>query len=115
MLKEIFEQPNTVRDTFRSRISLEEGRVDLEGVLPADVAKGFHRVCIIACGTSYHAGLVSRYWFEEVAGIPAMSRLLASTATAATTKSPERSSSRSASRRDSGYAGRLCACLKPKD
>src|SRR5258706_6489360 len=68
MLKEIFEQPNTVRDTFRSRISLEEGRVDLEDTLPAELAKGFHKVCIIACGTSYHAGLVSRYWFEEVAG-----------------------------------------------
>jgi glucosamine--fructose-6-phosphate aminotransferase (isomerizing) len=70
MLKEIFEQPNTVRDTFRSRISLEEGRVDLEDTLPSEVTKGFHRVCIIACGTSYHAGLVSRYWFEEIAGIP---------------------------------------------
>jgi glucosamine--fructose-6-phosphate aminotransferase (isomerizing) len=70
MLKEIFEQPSTVRDTFRSRISLEEGRVELEDTFPADVAKGFHRVCIIACGTSYHAGLVSRYWFEEITGIP---------------------------------------------
>src|SRR5882724_3603930 len=63
MLKEIFEQPNTVRDTFRSRISLEEGRVSLENILPIEVAKNSNRVCIIACGTSFHAGLVSRYWF----------------------------------------------------
>ena len=50
MLKEIFEQENTVRDTFRSRISLEEGRVDLEDVLPAEKAKLFHKICIVACG-----------------------------------------------------------------
>jgi glucosamine--fructose-6-phosphate aminotransferase (isomerizing) len=70
MLKEIFEQENTVRDTFRSRISLEDGRVDLEENLPAALAKEFHKVCIIACGTSYHSGLVSRFWFEEIAGLP---------------------------------------------
>jgi glutamine---fructose-6-phosphate transaminase (isomerizing) len=69
MLKEIYEQPSTVRDTFRSRISLEEGRVDLDDTLPADVAKALPKVCIVACGTSYHAGLVSRYWFEEIAGV----------------------------------------------
>ncbi len=69
MLKEIYEQTTTVRDTFRSRISLEEGRIDLEDALPADIAKSMPKICLIACGTSYHAGLVSRFWFEEIAGI----------------------------------------------
>jgi glutamine---fructose-6-phosphate transaminase (isomerizing) len=69
MLKEMNEQPNTVRDTFRSRIFLDEGRVDLEDILPTTIAKEMPKICLIACGTSYHAGLVSRYWFEEIAGI----------------------------------------------
>ena len=69
MLKEIHEQVVTVRDTFRSRINLEEGRVDLEGVLPAEIAKKLPKVCLIACGTSHHAALVARFWFEELAGV----------------------------------------------
>ena len=69
MLKEIFEQTSTVRDTFRSRISLEDGRVDLEDILPVEIARAMPKICLIACGTSYHAGLVSRFWFEEIAGI----------------------------------------------
>ena len=69
MLKEIYEQTTTVRDTFRSRISMEDGRVDLEGDLPAEIAQSMPKICLIACGTSYHAGLVSRFWFEEIAGI----------------------------------------------
>ena len=70
MLKEIYEQRVTVRDTFRGRINLESGRVELEDLLPADVAAKLPKVCIVACGTSHHAGLVSRFWFEELAGIP---------------------------------------------
>src|SRR6185436_7083156 len=70
MLKEIYEQTTTVRDTFRSRISLEDGRVDLEDTLSVDIVKAMPKICLIACGTSYHAGLVSRFWFEEIAGIP---------------------------------------------
>jgi len=69
MLKEIYEQVVTVRDTFRSRISLEEGRVDLENVLPVAAAKAFSKVCLVGCGTSYHAALVARFWLEELAGI----------------------------------------------
>src|SRR3989344_845359 len=70
MLKEIHEQPSTVRDTFRSRISLEDGRVDLEDIFPAEAAANVKEVCFIACGTSYHAGLVSRFWMEEIADMP---------------------------------------------
>lgn len=69
MLKEIYEQPNTARDTFRSRISLEEGRIDLEDTLPVEIVRAMPKICLVACGTSYHAGLVSRFWLEEIAGI----------------------------------------------
>ncbi len=69
MMKEIHEQPNTVRDTFRSRISLEEGRIDLEDVLPMEIVQAMPKICLVACGTSYHAGLVSRFWLEEIAGV----------------------------------------------
>jgi glutamine---fructose-6-phosphate transaminase (isomerizing) len=70
MLKEIYEQETTVRDTFRSRISLEDNRVSLEDLLPLEVAKKLPKICLVGCGTSYHAALVSRFWFEELAGIP---------------------------------------------
>ncbi len=70
MLKEIHEQVVTVRDTFRSRINLEEGNaVHLEDVLPAEVAKNLSKICLVGCGTSHHAALVARFWFEELAGI----------------------------------------------
>jgi glucosamine--fructose-6-phosphate aminotransferase (isomerizing) len=69
MLKEIHEQRVTVRDTFRGRINLESRRVELDDVLPEKVAASLPKVCIVACGTSNHAGLVSRFWFEELAGI----------------------------------------------
>jgi len=69
MLKEIFEQIVTVRDTFRSRISLEEGRVLLDDLLPLELVKKIPKICLVGCGTSYHAALVSRFWFEELAGI----------------------------------------------
>jgi glutamine---fructose-6-phosphate transaminase (isomerizing) len=70
MLKEIFEQPRAVAETLEGRISND--RV-LEASFGPDAAKIFDvikRVHIIACGTSFHAGLVARYWFESIAGIP---------------------------------------------
>ena len=63
MLKEIFEQPDTIRDTFSGRISAEG--IDLGVTLP-----NVRRVVIIACGTSYHAGLFGRYVIERFARIP---------------------------------------------
>ena len=71
MLKEIFEQPRAVIDTFRGRISLDQGRVVLPD-LPfdsGDVA-GFKKIFIVACGTSYHAGLVGKFMIEELSRIP---------------------------------------------
>ncbi len=70
MLKEIFEQQVTVRDTFRSRISLEDSRVKLEDILPRSVAQALPKICLVGCGTSHHAAQVARFWFEELAHIP---------------------------------------------
>lgn len=70
MLKEIYEQPRAVADTLEGRIA--NGRV-LEqtfGAKAADVFDKVQGVHIIACGTSYHAGLIGRYWLESIAGIP---------------------------------------------
>ena len=70
MLKEIYEQPRAIADTLEGRI--HQGKV-LEAAFGAGAAKIFEQVQgvhIIACGTSYHAGLIGRYWMESLAGIP---------------------------------------------
>jgi glucosamine--fructose-6-phosphate aminotransferase (isomerizing) len=71
MLKEIFEQPEVVRDTLMGRTSLDTSRVVLEeiGISPQLLRK-VKRVAMIACGTSYHAGLVGKYLLESLAGVP---------------------------------------------
>jgi len=71
MLKEIYEQPNAIKDTFRGRLRAAEGIVKVSGV--EDNLQKFmnaDRILIIACGTSWHAGLVAEYIFEEFARIP---------------------------------------------
>ena len=71
MLKEIFEQPQVVRDTLSGRVSLETGQVDLkETGLSEKVIKRVERILIIACGTSYHAGLIGKLMIESMAGVP---------------------------------------------
>jgi glucosamine--fructose-6-phosphate aminotransferase (isomerizing) len=65
MQKEIFEQPTVVAETLRSYLNPAQGRVALPS-LPFDLAK-VSRVTIVACGTSYYAGMVARYWFEQLA------------------------------------------------
>lgn len=70
MLKEIYEQPRAVADTLEGRLA--EGRL-LEGAFGPDagtVLDQVRRITIVACGTSYHAGLVAQYWFESLAGVP---------------------------------------------
>src|SRR4029079_12749141 len=72
MMKEIFDQPRAVRDTFAGRLDLEEGRVLLPDVGLDNAALGrFRRVVLVACGTSYHAALVGRYIVERLARLPA--------------------------------------------
>ncbi len=70
MLKEIFEQPVAIADTLEGRIA--NGRVLPQsfGVDAEAVFAAVARVQIVACGTSYHAGLVARYWFEDILGLP---------------------------------------------
>jgi glucosamine--fructose-6-phosphate aminotransferase (isomerizing) len=72
MLKEIHEQPRAVEDTLRGRVSIETGDVESEliGLNQAD-ARRIRRVVLIACGTSFHAALVGKYWIESLAQVPA--------------------------------------------
>jgi glucosamine--fructose-6-phosphate aminotransferase (isomerizing) len=71
MLKEIFEQPRAVIDTIRGRVSEELGDGTLEGLrLDASVLKRIRRVCLVACGTSYHAALVGKFLIEGFCRIP---------------------------------------------
>ena len=71
MLKEIFEQPRAVIDTIRGRLSEENGDALLEGVnLDSSVLKKIRRICLIACGTSYHAALVGKFLIEGLCRIP---------------------------------------------
>ncbi len=71
MLKEIFEQPSAVRDTILGRVSLEAGRVFLEEMTLTDAElRSIEKVAIVACGTSWHAGLVGKFLIEELAGVP---------------------------------------------
>jgi glucosamine--fructose-6-phosphate aminotransferase (isomerizing) len=71
MQKEIHEQPTTLTDTLRGRLSVEAGRVELEGITftPQEM-RDFKSVTIIACGTAWHAGLIGKYLIEEIARIP---------------------------------------------
>jgi len=71
MLKEICEQPETVRATLRGRLLPEAGTARLNGLnLAPDDCRAIQRVVILGCGTSWHAGLVGRDLIEELAGIP---------------------------------------------
>ncbi|MGH7482969.1 MAG: glutamine--fructose-6-phosphate transaminase (isomerizing) [Longimicrobiales bacterium] len=71
MLKEIMEQPETLRNTMRGRLLEEEGTVKLGGVtLERDELLSIENVVITACGTSWHSGLIGEYMLEEIARIP---------------------------------------------
>ncbi len=71
MLKEIYEQPNSIRDSMRGRIQLEQGLVTLGGIVDFEQKLlNANRILIVACGTSWHAGLVGEYLFEDLARLP---------------------------------------------
>jgi len=71
MLKEICEQPETVRSTLRGRLLFEEGTARLDGLnLSPEACREVSRVVIVACGTSWHAGLVGRHVLDELTGLP---------------------------------------------
>jgi glutamine---fructose-6-phosphate transaminase (isomerizing) len=69
MEKEIHEQPQTILDSMRGRIRQSEGTVQLGGISESLIPKA-KRITILACGTSWHAGLIGKYLFEEMAGVP---------------------------------------------
>ncbi|WP_417866635.1 glutamine--fructose-6-phosphate transaminase (isomerizing) [Xanthomarina gelatinilytica] len=71
MLKEIYEQPTAIKDTYRGRLLVKEGIIRMAGI--DDNIEKFlnaNRIIIVACGTSWHAGLVAEYIFEDIARIP---------------------------------------------
>ena len=71
MLKEIFEQPKSILDTMRGRISAKTGEITLGGILDYEKKiMNAERIIIVACGTSWHAGLIGEYLFEDLARIP---------------------------------------------
>lgn len=71
MLKEIYEQPRSIKDSMRGRISVKDGLVKLGGIEShEDKLFNAKRIIILACGTSWHAGLTAKYFFEEIARIP---------------------------------------------
>jgi glucosamine--fructose-6-phosphate aminotransferase (isomerizing) len=71
MLKEIYEQPAAARDTILGRVSLDRGQVFLEELnIPDDTFRTLEKITIIACGTSWHAGLVGKYLIEALVHVP---------------------------------------------
>lgn len=70
MLKEIFEQPDALRRTIAGRISEKHVLTGAFGAGAADIFDRVKAVQVVACGSSYYTGLVSKYWFEQYAGIP---------------------------------------------
>lgn len=71
MLKEIFEQPESLRNTMRGRLLLSEGSAKLAGLDANRIElRNLNRIIITACGTSYYAGMVGEYLIEDLAGVP---------------------------------------------
>lgn len=69
MQKEIFEQPVAIRNTLEGRIANDKVVIEAIGENAAEILKKAEHIQIVACGTSYNAGMVARYWFESIAGI----------------------------------------------
>ncbi len=71
MLKEIHEQTQAVQDTFAGRVDFENARILFDGLrISAEDFRSFDRVVLLACGTSWHAGLIGKFLIEELAGMP---------------------------------------------
>jgi glutamine---fructose-6-phosphate transaminase (isomerizing) len=71
MLKEIHEQPRAIIDTFRSVVGLDRGEVNFPELhLESEDLKRIEKVCLVACGTSYHSALVAKYMFEGLCRVP---------------------------------------------
>jgi glucosamine--fructose-6-phosphate aminotransferase (isomerizing) len=71
MLKEIYEQPSAIKDTYRGRLLVDQDIIKMSGIDDnLEIFLNANRIIIVACGTSWHAGLVAEYIFEDLARIP---------------------------------------------
>ena len=70
MLKEVYDQPDTILTTLQGRLNEQQVFVEAFGTNAPEYFERIHRVQIVGMGTSYHAALVGRYWIEEIAGLP---------------------------------------------
>lgn len=71
MLKEIFEQPQAITNTVSGRVNLRSGEISLPEIrLSGEELAKIERICLVACGTSWHSALVAKYWIEQYAHIP---------------------------------------------
>jgi glucosamine--fructose-6-phosphate aminotransferase (isomerizing) len=70
MLKEIFEQPRAITDTLEGRIVVDAIHPEIFGAEASSLVTELHALTIVACGTSYHAGLVAKHWVESLLGLP---------------------------------------------
>ena len=126
MLKEIHEQPDVLRQTLEGRLQGDAVVPEIFGAGSVEVLMGVQAVQIIACGTSYHAGMVARYWFEEQVGIPCQVEIasefryrtpvvLPNTLLVTISQSGETADTLAALRlaKQLGYAGSLTICNAP--
>ena len=127
MQKEIFEQPRAVSETLEGRIGPDRVLPNIFGVGADDILRRTRQVHIVACGTSFHAGLVARYQLEELAGIPCMVEVASEyryrspvvpehTLFVAISQSGETADTLAALRhaKDSGYLATLAICNVPE-
>jgi glucosamine--fructose-6-phosphate aminotransferase (isomerizing) len=127
MQKEIFEQAAAVSETLEGRIGPDHVLPNIFGVGADDILKQIRQVHIVACGTSYHAGLVARYQMEELAGIPCTVEVASeyryrnpvipeNSLFVAISQSGETADTLAALRhaRDSGYLANLVICNVPE-
>lgn len=127
MLKEIFEQPRAIADTLQGRLAGNRVLPEAFGNAAPDLFPRIEAVSIVACGTSYHAGLVARYWIESIAGLPCNVEVAseyryrrhvvpASGLFVAISQSGETADTLAALRiaKESGYAATLAICNVPE-
>ncbi len=128
MLKEIHEQPVAVADTLEGRLVEDEVLIEALGASARDLLSATRKVHLVACGTSYHAALVARYWLEELADLPCQvevaseyryRRVVAEEGTLFVTLSQSGETAdtlaamRHAMASDGGYLGSLAICNVP--
>ena len=126
MLKEIFEQPNALAETLYGRLEGNRVKPDSLGPRATELLSNVEHIHIIACGTSYHAGCVGKYWIESLAGVPCQVEIASeyryrqavvppNTLFVTLSQSGETADTLEALRiaKESGYLGSLTVCNSP--